>query len=555
MEPVPANSRRYDRNTGDHTSRIAAAADDDDTAALEAMGHKQELKRNFSMMSMLGLAFAIINTWPALAASINLALPSGGTSAVIWGLAVAGICNVCLAASLAEFLSAYPTAGGQYHWAAMISWKTSGRAISYTTGWITVCGWVALSAAGPLVGSTFVFNIVQLLHPAYEAQPWHQFLVYVAFALIALVLNALLTRWLPYFTKAAFLWSVAGLVVIVISVLACASPNFQTGGFVYGQFVNNTGWPDGLAWMLGLLQSAFSLTGFDATAHMIEEIPDPHRQGPKIMLYCIGIGVFTGFIFLSGLLFCINNVNDVISAPWGPLLQIFMDATKSKAGSTCLLLLPLLCMVFATVTIICTSTRMSYAFARDGGMPFSGFFARVHPTLEVPLNALFWTVGWVIVFGCIFLGSSSTFNAITSASVVALGVTYAIPPGVNLLRGRSMLPEDRPFRIPGAWGWIINLIGIAWTTMTTVLFVFPPQVPVTAKNMNYCIVAFSVMLVIAGATWVFDGRKHYKGPRVKVPGLKGRAGTGTEPQPLCGDCEGEKLPEADGVCTELGGKV
>jgi choline transport protein len=76
----------------------------DDAAALEHMGHKQELKRNFSMVSMLGLAFAILNTWTALAASISLALPSGGPSAVIWGLIVAGICNLCLAASLAEFL-------------------------------------------------------------------------------------------------------------------------------------------------------------------------------------------------------------------------------------------------------------------------------------------------------------------------------------------------------------------------------------------------------------------------------------------------------------------
>lgn len=191
---------------------------------------------------------------------------------------------------------------------------------------------------------------------------------------------------------------------------------------------------------------------------MIEEIPNPHRQGPKIMLYCIVIGMVTGFIFLSSLLFCVNNIDDVITASWGPVLQIFMDATKSKAGSICLLIFPLFCMLFTTVTLVCTSTRMSYAFARDRGMPFSSFFARVHPTLEVPLNALFWTVGWVIVFGCIFLGSSSSFNAITSAAVVALGVTYAIPPAIHLLRGRSMLPEDRSFKIPGVLGWVLNIV-------------------------------------------------------------------------------------------------
>jgi len=93
----------------------------DDAAALAALGHRQELQRNFSMLSMLGLAFAILNTWTALSASLTLALPSGGPSAVVWGLIVAGVFNLTLGASMAEFLSAYPTAGGQYHWAALIS--------------------------------------------------------------------------------------------------------------------------------------------------------------------------------------------------------------------------------------------------------------------------------------------------------------------------------------------------------------------------------------------------------------------------------------------------
>lgn len=84
-----------------------------DEAQLQALGHKGELERNFSLLSMLGLAFAILNSWTALATSLGLALNSGGSTSVIWGLVTAGMCNLCLAASMAEFLSAYPTAGGQ----------------------------------------------------------------------------------------------------------------------------------------------------------------------------------------------------------------------------------------------------------------------------------------------------------------------------------------------------------------------------------------------------------------------------------------------------------
>ena len=233
---------------------------------------------------------------------------------------------------------------------------------------------------------------------------------------------------------------------------------------------------------------------------MIEEIPNPHIEGPRIMLYCIIIGMVSGFFFLSCLMFVLTDVNAVIDSAAGPLLQIFMDATNNRAGSTCLLMFPLVCMVFTTTALMATSSRMSYAFARDRGLPFSKILAKVHPGLDVPLNALLWTTAWVVIFGLIFLGSSSTFNAITAASVVALGVSYGIPPAINVLRGRRMLPEDRAFKLPGVIGWILNLVGIAWTILTTVLFVFPPETPVTSNNMNYAIAAFGVILLIAGGT-------------------------------------------------------
>ena len=96
--------------------------------------------------------------------------------------------------------------------------------------------------------------------------------------------------------------SILGFGVICITLLACSSPNYQSGSFVYRDFFNETGWPDGLAWLLGLLQGGLGLTGFDAVAHMIEEIPAPTIEGPRIMIACVGIGLFTGFVFLSVLL-------------------------------------------------------------------------------------------------------------------------------------------------------------------------------------------------------------------------------------------------------------
>ncbi len=239
---------------------------EDDAATLAAMGHTQELKRNFSTLSMLGLAFAILNSWTALSASLSLALPSGGPTSVIWGLITAGICDLCLAASLAEFLSAYPTAGGQYHWVAVISWEPWMPILSWTTGWINVSGWIALTATGGLLGSQLITGIIGFMNPGYETQRWHQFFIYIAYTLAAFIINAFGTRLLPLVTKAAFIWSICGFAVISITALACASPEYQSGEFVYRTFINETGWPDGIAWLLGLLQGALGLTAFDAVA-------------------------------------------------------------------------------------------------------------------------------------------------------------------------------------------------------------------------------------------------------------------------------------------------
>ena len=149
---------------------------------------------------------------------------------------------------------------------------------------------------------------------------------------------------------------------------------------------------------------------------MIEEIPNPTKEGPKIMIMCVLIGLVTGFIFLMVLLFVSGGasaLDDIISSSAGPLPQILFNATSSHAGYICLLMFPLICLLFAGTGILTTSSRMTYAFARDGGLPFSRFFAKVHPTLGVPFNALCVNTAIVIIFGCIFLVSLSLSTAST----------------------------------------------------------------------------------------------------------------------------------------------
>lgn len=235
---------------------------------VDAMGHTHELKRHFSPLAMLGLAFAILNSWTALATSLSVALPSGGPTSVLWGLITAGVCNLCIASSLAEFLSAWPTAGGQYEWVAVVSWKSWRPILSWITGWINVGGWIALTATGGLLGSQLIVGIISLMNPDYVSERWHQFLIYIAYNIGAFFLNAFGNRLLPLVDKTAIYWSMAGFVIVSITILACGSGDYNSAEFVFTDFINETGWPDGVAWLLGLLQGGFGLTGYDAVVRI-----------------------------------------------------------------------------------------------------------------------------------------------------------------------------------------------------------------------------------------------------------------------------------------------
>lgn len=487
-----------------------------DANILNQLGYSQELERNFSFLSMIGMAFAILNSWTALAASLTVALPSGGPTVVLWGLCLASIGQLAIATSLAEICSVYPTSGGQYHWTAVLSSPRYARSLSFICGWINVVGWWALTASAGSFQGHLITGIFSLSYSSYELHRWHILLIYIIDIFLALLINIFGLRTLPLLNKIAFIWSILGVLTISIVVLICAYPNYQSVSFVFGGFLNRTGWNDYLAWMLGLLQATLGTTGYDAVAHMVEEIPNPGKNAPKAMILSIVIGFLTGFIFLIILLLSLTDVNLVMTDKSGPLLQIFYQVLHNKTYSILLNMFPIVCMMFATISMMTTSSRITYAFARDNGLPLSNYLARVHSTFNVPVNALVLTSIIAVLFGCIYLVSTSALNAILSASVVALGVSYGIPIATLLIRGRDILPKKRQFCLGNTFGCICNIVGLIFIILTTILFLFPPETPVTLINMNYTIVAFAIIFIFAFLHWFFVGHKDYHGPHVHI---------------------------------------
>lgn len=197
------------------------------------------------------------------------------------------------------------------------------------------------------------------------------------------------------------------------------------------------------------------------------------------MVACVAIGLATSLIFIVALLFVSRDIDTIITSGAGPLLQIFLDATNSKVGSICLLLFvfpswyhitksdsysllqfsrfPIGCLLLGVIAITTTSSRMIYALARDSGLPFSPIWTTVHARLKTPVNALVLNAAAVFCCGCIFLGSSSAFNALSAAAVICFDISYCLPILIHCLRGRKLLPA-RPWILHPAIGWIVNLV-------------------------------------------------------------------------------------------------
>jgi choline transport protein len=132
-------------------------------------------------------------------------------------------------------------------------------------------GWVALVATNSSLASTLIINMISLMHPTFVYRRWIQFLIYLGVTFTSYAVNAFMHRLLPAVNGTALVWSIAGFVIISITLLACAAPDYATGRYVFATWINETGWPDGIAWLLGLLQGGLGLTGFDAVAHMVRQ--------------------------------------------------------------------------------------------------------------------------------------------------------------------------------------------------------------------------------------------------------------------------------------------
>ncbi|CAG8245718.1 unnamed protein product [Penicillium nalgiovense] len=374
-------------------------------------GHKQELERHFSLWSLIGLAANCTISWT-----------------VIYGFILVFTLQSFVGASLAEFVSAYPTEGGMYHWIAAIAPKRYNSLLSFATGWCTVFGWIFTTASTNLIYATAAMALIALYHDGLVVQPWMTFVAYQ-------ILNIL------------------------------------TAGVV--MFGNR---------FIPIINKFSSIT--------------------------LSIAFVTGLSYLLSLMFSVQDYGSLADTHTGlPLAELFWQATSTRGGAFGLVFMVWVALGPCVIGSQLSTGRVFWAFSRDEGLPLSKIWARVHPKLGSPFNAQLCVAVIVSLLGCIYLGSSTAFNAMMSSAVTINNFAYLVPILTNVILLRRTMHRG-PFFMGQTVGMSVNIIAVAWLVFAIVFFSFPYQMPVTVSNMNYTCVVVGGFLTIELAWWLIAGKRY-----------------------------------------------
>ncbi|KAI1101130.1 amino acid transporter [Jackrogersella minutella] len=449
-----------------------------------------------------------------LSTTFAFSLSNGQSVTIFWGWVLLSLLSTAIAASLAEICSVYPTAGGVYYWAALLSTPRWAPIASWVTGWLTLVGNWTVTLSINFGGAQLILSAISLWNEDFVANEWQTILMFWAVMLLCYLINVFFSKHLDLINTVCIYWTGASIIIFLI-VLLVMSPSKRSGEFVFTHYDSSaSGWPAGWSFFVGLLQPAYVLTGYGMVASMCEEVQTPEREVPKAIVLSVVAAGFTGLIYLIPILFVLPDVQTLLSVANGqPIGLIFKTATGSAGGGFGLLFLLLGIWLFAGVGALTASSRCTYAFARDGAIPGSGLWSKVDTRFGIPFWALTLSAVVDCLLGLIYFGSSAAFSSFTGVATICLSTSYGLPILVSVVRGRKNL-QHASFSL-GRFGFVINITTLLWIVLAVVIFCMPTNITgLDASTMNYASAVFAGFASISTAWYFIWGRKHFSGPPV-----------------------------------------
>ncbi|KAJ5741766.1 hypothetical protein N7533_011175 [Penicillium manginii] len=485
---------------------------------LEALGYTAELSRNRSTWQVVFMCFILASVPYGLSTTMSYSIIGGGSANMVWGWILVSLIMLCVASSLAEITSVYPTAGGVYYQTFALSPKWCRRVTAWICGWSYVAGNITITLAVNFATALFfveslnVFKTSSGAGIAEEFQAYQSFLIFVAITFICHAFPAFGNRWLTHLETFAIFWTLVGVSAILITILVVAHNGRNSAKWVFTSFEPQSQWPDGWSFCIGLLQAAYGLSASGMVTSMCEEVRQPAIQVPRAIVGGVMLNMFAGLAFLLPIAFVLPDIPMLASIPSGqPVPTIMLSATGNSVGAFCLLIPLLVLGLICGIGCVTATSRCTWAFARDGAIPGSGWWKKVDERLGIPLNAMFLGMVIEILLGLIYFGSSAAFNAFSGVGVIFLTLSYACPVTVSLLLRKRLDVMQGRFNL-GSLGVFCNIVCICWSLVAVPLFSMPTSAVVTKDTMNYASVVFVGFVSVSAIWYLIWGQKNYIGP-------------------------------------------
>src|SRR5881628_136376 len=492
-----------------------------DIEELRKLGYAQQLFREMGGFSNFAISFSIISILTGAVLLYGYGLKFAGPVINTVGWPIVSLFTLCVAASMAELASAYPTAGGLYFWA----YRLGGRTWAWVTAWLNMIGQVTITAGIDVAAATYLIGAVTRIAgvpadvpvPVFgAATSWSfQLAVMVLIMIPQVVINIVGIRLTARLNDVSVWWHVGG-VVLIAALLAFFGTHHNSAGFLLHTATivspleavsadlegGRTGpalvvadlqlpsplfalfpalasayaaAPFALVFVLGLLQAQWTYTGYDASAHVAEETVMARLNTAWGVFLSVAVSAVVGYVLLLVLTWTIPR-GDVAAAandPY-PVLHIAYGNLARGLGHVVAVIIGG-AMWLCGLASITSMARMWYAFARDDGMPGARLLKRVHPCLRTPVWAIVITSALAVAITVY----AAAYTVVSSISTVTLYLAYVIPVYLNWRnrrrgRGEYVTPATAPWSL-GRFGPAVNAVAIAWVVVITVVFVLPPN--------------------------------------------------------------------------------
>jgi len=451
---------------------------------------------------------------------------------------------------MSELVSAYPTAGGIYWWAA----KMGGPGWGWFTGWFNLIGLVAVTASVDYGASLFLnttlglysvdwFNGTSANATTFLHGTFWLFLIILAFhAVVNIAGSHLVAR----INGVSVWWHVAGVLAILL-VLVFVPAHHQSFKFVFTQRFNNSGFGMHMYWFyilpLGFLLTQYTITGYDASAHLSEETHAAAEKSAQGIWKSVAFCWVLGYVMLLAFTFAATHVeymNGGQGNPYGAGSSIAVFASSlSVSLFKAVMIISVVGQFFCGGSALTAGSRVMYAFSRDRAVPGHRMWSKVNAS-HAPVNAAL----AVAVAGAIFTlpalyGNAAhipvAFLALSAATTLSLYVAYVIPVYLRWRQRDEFVAG--PWTLGRHYRWMCP-VAVLEAVIVGIYFMLPFSplgIPGHAGfawdngAINYAPVMMLILVGGAALWWVLSAHRWFVGP---VPNVEDApAAPALEPAP------------------------